>query len=177
MMNEHQRGMTLLELLVAIALLSVVAVLSAQLVIQSTKLIDSTARATRNPDLLIAGQWLRRDLYEAVSVIGVGEGWNDQPLVLVAQSGSWTAFAAVDGELVRTGAQPGTSPSDTRVLLRGLLGWRWRVDDNAAITVEFTSFANPEAYHNLTGRESFQLQRRTERMTFALRGVPGGRAW
>ena len=78
------RGATLIELLVALALLSSIAVLSAQLVIQSTKLIDTTARASRNPNLVIATEWIRRDVYEAVSVVGEDLGWTEGPLVFVA---------------------------------------------------------------------------------------------
>ena len=86
---KTQRGATLIELLVALALLSSIAVLSAQLVIQSTKLIDTTARASRNPDLVLAMEWVRRDLYEATSVMGEDLGWTNGPIVLVTQNGGW----------------------------------------------------------------------------------------
>lgn len=174
---KTQRGATLIELLVALALLSSIAVLSAQLVIQSTKLIDTTARASRNPDLVLATQWLRRDLYEATSVMGEDLGWTDGPLVLVTQNGGWVAVSTLEGRLVRTNAPPGSLIPDSRVLLQGVVGWRWRVQDDGAVQIALEAYANPHAHRNLTGAASYRLERRTERLTMALRGRPGRAAW
>lgn len=171
------RGATLIELLVALALLSSIAVLSAQLVIQATKLMDTAARASRNPDLVIATEWIRRDVYEAVSVVGEDLGWTEGPLVLVTQSGGWVALSPFEGRLLRTSAPPGSLLPDNRILLRGVLGWRWRVHEGGAIQIALVSYANPHAHQNLTGAKSFQLERRTERLTLALRGRPGMAAW
>jgi hypothetical protein len=174
---KTERGATLVELLVAVALLSTNAVHSAQLVIQSTKLMDTAARASRNPDLVIASEWIRRDLYEAVSVIGDNLGWSDGPLVAVTQSGGWVALAPVEGELVRTHAPPGGATTDNRVILRGVVGWRWRVKDGAAVQIELKAYANPQAHENLGGEVGRRVERRAERLTLALRGKPGGGAW
>lgn len=174
---KGQRGVTLVELLVALALLGSIAVLSAQLVIQSAKLINVVARSSRNPDLVVAGQWIRRDLYETTSVVGSGLGWNEGPLVTVTQSGGWLAFAPVDGELIRSNAPPGMLPVDNRVVLRGVIGWRWRVVDFAAVEIELQTYINPEAHHQLTGAGFPKTERRTERLVLALRGRPGGVAW
>ena len=174
---RRQRGATLVELLVALALLSTIAVLSAQLVIQSTKLMGTTARASRNPDLVIATEWIRRDLYEAVSVVGENLGWSSGPLVAVAQNGGWVALAPFEGQLVRSSAPPGGVVPDNRVILRGVAGWRWRVNDGASVQIELQAFANPDAHQNLTGAASYKLERRTERLTLALRGKPWGGAW
>jgi hypothetical protein len=165
------------ELLVALALLTAVAVVTAQLVIQSTRLMDTSARASRNPDLVLAMEWIRRDLYEARGVVGPGETWRDDPLVVTAQHGGWIAYAMVEGRLLRTDGVPGTSPAETRAVLNGVTGWRWRYDDSAAVLVELKAYANPHAHQNLGGNRSFRLERRTERLTFALRGRPGGAAW
>jgi len=175
--KTSQQGVTLVELLVALALLSVIAVLSAQLVIQSTRLMDTAARASRNPDLVIATEWIRRDLYETVSVVGSGLGWSDGPLIAVAQNGGWVAIAPVEGLLVRTNAPPAGLPTDNRVILRGVVGWRWRVTDGASIQIELQAFANPDAHRNLTGAANYRLERRTERLSLALRGRPAGRGW
>jgi len=171
------RGATLVELLVALALLSSIAVLSAQLVIQSTKLIDTTARASRNPNLVIATEWIRRDVYEAVSVVGEDLGWTEGPLVFVLQNGGWVALSPFEGDLLRTDKPPGGLLPANRVLLRGVVGWRWRVTGEGAIQIVLEAHANPHAYQNLTGVKSFQLERRTERLTLALRGRPGRAAW
>jgi hypothetical protein len=175
--RRRQCGATLVELLVAFALLSSIAVLSAQLVIQSTRLIDTTARASRNPDLVIATEWIRRDLYEASGVVGGSFGWTDTPLVVLDHGGGWTAYSMVDEELVRTHAPPGGLATDSRVLLRGTVGWRWRVDNGTAVRIELKAFANPEAHRNLTGMSVAVLDRRTEKLTLSLRGKPGAAAW
>lgn len=172
-----ERGASLVELLVAMALLSTIAVLSAQLVIQSTKLMDTSARASRSPDLVLATEWIRRDLYEAVSVVGEDLGWADGPLVLVLQNGGWVAFSPFEGQLLRTNAPPGGLLPDNRVLLRGVVGWRWRVNDGGVVQIALEAFVNPHAHQNLTGAKSFQIERRTERLTLALRGRPGRAAW
>jgi prepilin-type N-terminal cleavage/methylation domain-containing protein len=172
-----QRGTTLVELLVALALLGTIAVLTAQLVIQSTRLMDTTAQATRNPGLVLAGEWLRRDLYEAKAVVGGATGWTDDPLVLVAQHGGWVAFAAVDGVLVRSGAPPGALPTDGRVVLRGVEGWRWRVDGGRLVRIELEANLNPDAHRDPTGSGTVEPRRRVDRLDFALRGRFGGRSW
>lgn len=171
------RGATLIELLVALALLSSIAVLSAQLVIQSTKLIDTVARATHNPDLVIATEWIRRDIYEAVSVVGEDLGWTDGPLVFTLQNGGWVAFSSFEGRLIRTAKPPGSLLPDNRVLLRGIVGWRWRANEGGSVEIALEAYANPYAHRNLTGARSFQLERRAERLTLALRGQPGGTVW
>jgi prepilin-type N-terminal cleavage/methylation domain-containing protein len=173
---KNQHGATLVELLVALALLGTVAVLSAQLVIQSTKLMDTVARAARNPDLVLAGEWIRRDLYGAVAVVGEDLGWTHSPLIVVSQSGGWVVIAAFEGQLVRTNSPPGLPP-DIRILLRGVVGWRWRVIGDGAVVIELQAFANPDAHENLTGAAGHRLTRQIERLTLALRGKPAGRAW
>ncbi len=175
--SDPQRGVTLVELLVALSLLGAIAVLSAQLVIQSTKLMDTSARALRNPDLVIATEWIRRDLYEAVSVVGGTMGWAGAPMVAMNQNGGWVAFALVDGQLVRTNAPPGGVPTDSRVILNGVVGWRWSVDEGRAVRVELKTLVNPYAHENLTGAAANRVERRTERLIMALRGRPGGAAW
>ncbi len=172
-----QRGTTLVELLAALALLGTIAVLTAQLVIQSTRLMHTTAEATRNPDLVLAGEWLRRDLYEATAVVGGTMGWTDGPLVLIGQHGGWVAFAVVDGTLVRTGAPPGAVPTDGRVVLRGVEGWRWRLDGGGLVRIELGADLNPSAHRDPTGSGTVGPERRTDRLGFALRGTSGGRSW
>lgn len=174
--HSRQRGASLIELLVALALLSGIAVLTGQMVVQSTRLMDTAARASKNPDLVIATEWVRRDLYEAAAVMGAGTGWNDGPLVMATQYGGWTAFGAVEGELLRTNALPGGLPADNRVVLNGVAGWRWRSEDGV-VEIELKAFANPQAHENLTGAANYRLERRTERLILALRGRLGGAAW
>jgi hypothetical protein len=174
---SREGGATLVELLVAVALLASIAVLSAQLVISSTRLMDTAARSTHGPDLVLATEWVRRDLYEATAVVGGAFGWTDAPLVARSQHGGWVAYAPVDGALVRTEAPPGVPPTDTRVMLRGLVGWRWRSDGGTAVRLEMTALVNPEAHRDLTGSVRPLAERRTERLVFALRGRPGGRSW
>lgn len=172
-----QRGATLVELLVALALLSSIAVLSAQLVIQATKLMDTAARASRNPDLVIATEWMRRDLYEAVSVSGDLRTWNDFPMAVMAQHGGWVAYGPSRGDLVRTDMPPGGLPHETRVLLNGVVAWRWRVLENSTLEIEIKSYANPHAHRNLAGRMDHRQERQSERLVFALRGRVMGGGW
>ena len=46
-----------------------------------------------------------------------------------------------------------------------------------AVRVELKVLANPHAHRNLTGSARYAVERRTERLTFALRGKPRGRSW
>ena len=66
---------------------------------------------------------------------------------------------------------------DTRVLLRGVIRWRWRVEDGSLVRLELTVLANPEAHRRLAETPFADVERRTERLALALRGRPGGRAW
>jgi len=174
---SRERGTTLVEVLVTTALLTAVVVLGGQMVIQSARLVDTVARSSRNPDLVIATEWLRRDLYEAVSVTGWGIGWNEDPLLVSRQDGGVIAVAVVNGELIRTASVPGSAVPDARVLVRGVIGWRWRLDDQAVVRIVLETYANPAAHHNLTGAASYRLERRSETLTLALRARPSRRAW
>jgi len=170
-------GATLVELLVAISVLGVIAVLSAQLVIQATKLMNTAARASLNPELVLAGEWLRRDVYRTVAVPGIDLTWFETPLVLTIQGGGTVSFGPSHGELVRTELPPGGGALDRRAIVGGVVGWRWRVDDGRVLEIEISSYANPHAHRNLAGRMTVHEERQTERLVLALRGRPGGRAW
>ena len=104
-------------------------------------------------------------------------GWSEGPMIIHAQSGGMVAIAAIEGQLVRTHAPPGGVATDTRVILRGVVGWRWNVSDEGVVDIELATLNNPEAHENLGAENVYHVERRTEKLVLALRGRPGGRAW
>jgi prepilin-type N-terminal cleavage/methylation domain-containing protein len=64
-----QRGTSLVELLVVLALLSVMVLVAAQLVVHSMQLLGATGRAVGNPLVVHVTSRLRHDVQEAAMVM------------------------------------------------------------------------------------------------------------
>ena len=96
-----QRGMTLLELLVAMGLLVTVLLISTQLIVRSLELIEREGRALRDPALDVAVAQLRRDVQAASSVLSASGGWSQAYLELRTQNGETVRFIVAGDTLWR----------------------------------------------------------------------------
>lgn len=129
--RARERGFTLLELLVATAILLLVVLLASQLLVESQRRIALAARELAEPDEVLALRQLRDDLRAALAVHGSGDGPLD------CRRADYLARWEVAGERLerrlfdRDGVDRGARP-----MLDGVARFAWRPLGPAAIEVE-----------------------------------------
>jgi len=175
--SDVDRGTSLIELLVVLALLSVMVLVGAQLVVHSMELLGATGRAVRNPLVVHVTSRLRHDVQEAAGLQQKQWVWSEDPLILVNQDGSFTGIALENGNLVRTKAAGLGSPPESRVILRGVAAWWWRNPVEGVVDLNITYLVNPEPERQASRDVGFGLERRQENLRFAIRGGGGGTRW
>lgn len=174
---KGNRGTSLVELLVVLALMSVMVLVAADLVVHSIKLLAATGRSVRNPLLVHVNARLRRDVQEASRLLTEEWVWSDDPLVLVHNDGSQVRIWHEDGALVRaTDGGPGGG-TDERVLLRGVTSWWWRSPVAGVVDLNIGYLVNPEPERQTALDAVSTLDHRQENLRFAIRSTGDGRRW
>ena len=170
----HNRGFTVLEMLVALVLTSVVVLAAAQLVAESAQVIDGAGRTMRSPSFTLAMATLRRDVQGAA---GAGpssaHGWSEGALELISWDGHRVRIFVEGDAIVRQTVDESGRSTGRRVLVRGVSAWWWRSPDPWTIDLRMTATVIPDP---IPARQPVAL-RRTETRRFAMRGSPGGRSW
>jgi prepilin-type N-terminal cleavage/methylation domain-containing protein len=174
---KPDRGTSLVELLVVLALLSVMILVGAQLVVHSMQLLGATGRAVSNPLVVHVTSRLRHDVQEAAALQREESVWTEEPLVLISHTGTFVSIARENGNLVRTQmAGLGASP-ERRVILRGVTAWWWRNPVEGVVDLNITYLVNPEPERQASRDVGYGLERRQENLRFAIRGGGGGTRW
>lgn len=173
----RNRGTTLVELLVVLALMSVMVLVGAELVTHSIRLLGATGRAVQNPMLVHVSTRLRNDVQEARGLVAVEDIWFEGPLDLAMRTGGVTRFDVVDGNLVRTTIAPGSGGTEERVLLRGITSWWWRSPVPNVVDINIGYLINPPPEDPSSHHVGYDKERRIENLRFAIRGGGGGRRW
>lgn len=171
------RGTTLVELLVVLALMSVMVLVAAELVTQSIRLLGATGRAAQNPMMVHVSNRLRNDVQEAAGLVAIEDIWFEGPLLMATRTGGFTSFEVVDGNLVRRTIAPGSGESDERVLLRGVTSWWWRALEPNVVDINIGYLINPPPEKQASREVGYEKERRIETLRFAIRGGGGGRRW
>jgi len=130
------RGSTLLELMVSLALISVASLAASSLIVQSVRVFDSLGRSMSDPEAVIARSWMRKDVHSARSIEGATGIWSDLELVLATGEGGAVIYAQDGGRLLRRVIDRNGAETEDRTLLHGLVEWRWRVAGSRVIEVE-----------------------------------------
>lgn len=168
------RGHTVPELLVALALTSVVVLAAAQLVGEAVRLVDRTGRAMRSPTLTLAMATIRRDVQDAAGAAGPAKsGWSEGDLELIYWDGGRVRLSMEGDAVVREGIDGLGRRSRRRVLARGITSWWWRSRNPWTVDVRMTAMVTPDAKPG----ERAAIVRHTETRRFVMRGSPEGRAW
>ncbi len=131
-----QRGTTLVELMVSLALMSVASLAAASLIVQAVRVFEASARSMTDPGTAVARSWIRKDVHSARSMQGGIGLWSDGELVLTLVDGGSVVYRQDSGSLVRRVVAADGSEIDRRVLLRELLGWRWRAAGSRVVELE-----------------------------------------
>lgn len=167
-------GFSLIELVVAMLLLLLVLALAGQLLVESGRIFSAAARELRSDDDDLALRWLRADLKGALPVEIWNPEWSSEPLVLL-DGGRALAWAADEGRLLRAeAAEAGAAPTE-RVLLEGVVAFRWRVPTLGLIEVEIV---RRRAEHAPLARVmSAEWRRRGETLEAASLSIASRRSW
>jgi prepilin-type N-terminal cleavage/methylation domain-containing protein len=173
----RQRGTSLVELLVVLALLSVMVLVAAQLVVHSMQLLGATGRAVRNPLVVHVTSRLRHDIQEAAALQSAAWSWSEDPLVVVNHDGSRVRVQLEGGNLVREKTGGLGEPADRRVILRGVTGWWWRCPVAGVVDLNITYLVNPAPERHVSRDSGYGLERRKENLRFTIRGSGGGTRW
>ncbi len=174
MSGRRESGYSVIELLIALALVTVIVIGAAQLIAESVVLLDRAGRAVRNPSLTLAAAAVRRDVQGAVALACPPPvSWTQTPLEVLDWEGRRTGIRHEGDALVRITYGVDGFPKGRRVLTRGVVSWWWRVSGPGAVDVRLTALAVPGPGAG-RGSGTFRL---TETRRFALRGAGGGRRW
>jgi prepilin-type N-terminal cleavage/methylation domain-containing protein len=172
-----QRGTTLVELLVVLALVSIMVVVAAELLGHSIGLLGATGRAVRNPVVVHVNERIRRDIQEAASIQEIETIWSEDPLEIQSRSNSLIRYEVVDGNLVRSTFSPATGEGDARVLLRGVTSWWWRSTAPSVVDINIGHLVHPPPENLASRKVGYERERRIENLRFAMRGGWGGSRW
>jgi len=171
------RGTSLVELLVVLALIGLMVLVAADLVIHSINLLGATGRSVRNPLVVHVITRLRRDVEDAAKLKTVETVWNDHALELWTHDGEIVHIERRGDRLVHeTRAAAGAEVTE-RVLLRGVTQWWWRSPVPGVVDLRIGYLVNPEPENQASRKPGWRRVRRTENLRFAIRGGGGGRRW
>jgi len=172
-----QRGTTLVELLVVLALVGIMVVAAAQLITHSIGLLGATGRALRNPVMVHVNERIRRDIQEAAGLTAVEMIWSDQPLQIRTRSGGFVVYSVVNGSLVREVVSAAGDVADERVVLRGVTSWWWRSTAPSVVDVNIGHLISLPPENQASRVIGYERERRIENLRFATRGGWGGAQW
>lgn len=120
-------GFTLLELVVALAVLALATMIASRLLLESQLRLAHAARRALDPAATIALEQVRADVRASAGVPARDFEWSWEPLVLAGHPAGEVRYRKLGADLVREiYAGGGALPSSERVVVRGVKVWRWR---------------------------------------------------
>jgi prepilin-type N-terminal cleavage/methylation domain-containing protein len=175
---SRQAGYSLVELLVALALLGVVVVVASGLFVELARLDAALARTARAPLLEPALARLRNDIQSAAAA-GASPAWSSAPLVLLLEDGSRLRYRVEAGLLERHAAAGAGRPWRPAGRAVAVAGWRWRAASPRVLVVEIEAWSVRRAGEPAPAVRAAALSDATVRelLWIALRGGGGRRAW
>ncbi len=177
-MSTGERGASLLEAVISLALISGVVAAAGPLIVQSARLFVVTGRTLTDPSAAAVSGWLRRDVHQATAVEAWTGEWSPSLLALRQADGEVVTWEALEGALVRRRIAVDGHLLDRRVLLRRVKNWRWR-SFRGLVEVEFElpTHLDPVA---AVGRNEVSdlstVRDERHRFTFTVRAA-GGTVW
>jgi prepilin-type N-terminal cleavage/methylation domain-containing protein len=180
--RRAEAGFSLVELVVALAVLAVGLGLAAGIVIESQRMAAQAGLELRQPAAEEALDLLRVELQGAAGagggpgLGGVAYGWSRDRLVLVRPDGLTLTYERDGDRLVRRVGLEGVG----RTAVPGLVSWRWAREGPNLVRVEVVYEARRGpggVFVSPRGRIAGTHEWRERRLTAALRGGGSRRGW
>jgi hypothetical protein len=174
--GPDQAGFSLLEMLVATVVLMVALLIACDLLDESARVLHHSGRRARDPWPLLGSELLRNDLRAALPP---ALGWEEEeendwlfgPLALELPGVGDVTWQVVDAALHRV------HPAGDRVVLQGVLEWRWRPQRADALEVELT-VRRSDDWVSHAGRVRPRIDSgRRERLRFLVTSRGGTESW
>ncbi len=167
-------GFSLVELLVALAILLIALSIAAEIGIRARALLARSVRDARRPPIAATLARIRDDIAQAERFDPAAAdpiwGWTFDPLVLRSSSG--TVIYRVAGSTLERATVDSTGREAGRLdLVRDGASWRWRAFGDSLVEISVGYLAEPGA-PGAAGRVV-----RRESLRVALRGAPGRWGW
>lgn len=174
-------GFSLVELVVALAVLAVGLALAAGIVIESQRMAAQAGIELRQPAAEEALDLLRAELQGSAGIAGGASGpgafgWTRDRLVMVRPDGLTVVYERDGDRLVRRVGLSGPG----RTAVPGLVSWRWAREGPNLVRVEvvYQGHRGPGGlFVSPRGRIEGTPEWRERRLTAALRGGGTGRGW
>lgn len=175
---RHQRGFTLIEMLISLLLLSLAILVASRLLLETQSHLLHTSNQLLEPAAENAVQQIRADLRASSNISSsVVPGWSRDPLVLLGHPAGIVTYQKTGDELIRSIAGAGHG-SKERLVLKHVTTWRWRPRGRS---VEI-DLGHRELGHlrqqSASGRWREPVRREIHRVFWVTPRAPaGGRRW
>ena len=138
--RPHERGFTLLELVLASGILALALMFAAQVLLESQRMMTRTNRALVQRGDHTAAVFIRSDLraasYAILPLTAVTTAWQEGPLLLDNPFVGDVSYTLTNGELIREVRDSSGTVTATRPVMKDVAVWRWRPLTRRLLEVE-----------------------------------------
>lgn len=178
--STRQGGYSVLELIIAVAVLSVTLIIAAEMLLARERQLARATRVANRMSVEQAVRLLKRDLRPAIAVgTSTQDGWQEGPMRIAQPGGIVVTWSRLGRTISRERRDNGVSQG-ARTLLDRAAGFRWRRNEPAGLAlplveVEWGYTSGSEIVG--TGRGGAErLETLVRRVRVAMRGART-RAW
>ncbi len=123
--GERRRGYSLLELIIALALVSTTLIIASEMLLARERQLARAVRVANRMSAEQALHQLRRDLRAGSGILGTAAAWQEGPLVISQADGVLITWSVIGDSLMR-GLSDASGSQGTRPMLDRVTGLRWR---------------------------------------------------
>jgi len=135
-------GFTLLELVISLLVAGLLFLLAAQLLRSVQLVFLDAAREAIDPEPRLAVAMLRRDVREALGIVGASPVPADGPLVLMLPGPSSVRYELDGSALLRIRLDAAGEEVNRRTVLAPIVGWRWSEPEPGMVFVTLQTVAH-----------------------------------
>lgn len=177
MSRRGERGFTVIEMLVALALVLLGLVLAVQMLLESRQLFLDAERRAQDPVVTVAVAQLRKDLEEASGAQPSAPIWSSGVMALEGLPAGTVVYERRGSDLVRAVRAADGTEKSARTLLRPVASWRWRSTQADLVDVEIEYVIHDPVPRLRTSPEAPKVKTKSLALRVALRGVVRSRRW
>ena len=128
-----QAGFTVLELIISFAILLIAMMIAGRLLLEAQARMSHSARQALEPVAAIALKQIRADIRSSTEVPAYGSAWNWEPLILLGHPNGTVSYKKLGDDLVRIVSRGSVTEPASRIILRSVSVWRWRLNPEAPL--------------------------------------------